>query len=116
MLWVPGDLILIGALVAINAVVGLTWSGFAVAGPALVGRLTPSKRQGEAMGLYNAVQGVGQILGALLGGYLAHAIGYHTTFLMGAMLLVPAIVLLSRIKPQPWAKPLEPPSARRQAA
>ena len=76
--------------------------------------VTPA--HGEAMGLYNAVQGAGQILGALLGGYLAHAIGYHTTFLMGAMLLAPAMALLSRIKPQPRAKPLEPPSARRQAA
>ena len=116
LVWAPGHLILMGALVAINAMVGLTWSGFAVAGPALVGRLTPQKRQGEAMGLYNAVQGAGQIVGALLGGYLAHAIGYHTTFLLGALLLLPAIALLNRVKPQTHAGPMEPPLLSRKAA
>ena len=114
--WVWDGLLLIGALVVFNAMVGLTWSGFAVAGPALTGRLTAPKHQGEAMGLYNATQGTGQILGALLGGYLAHMVGYHLTFFIGGILLVPAMVLLCRVRPQPLAEPMEPPSTSRSAA
>lgn len=105
--WFSDSGLILGLLVSINIIVGLSWSGLAVAGPALVGRLAISGREGEAMGLYNAVQGIGQILGALLGGCLAYWVGYASTFAIAGILLLPAMAMLLRLGCQHTATPVE---------
>ena len=89
------DMVLVLAiLIIVNVLIGISWSGIAVAGPALVGHLSNAGHQGEAMGIYNAAQGVAQICGAMLGGCLAYWIGYYNTFVVAGLLLIPAILLL----------------------
>ena len=114
--WFSDSSLILGLLICINIIIGLSWSGLAVAGPALVGRLAIPGREGEAMGLYNAVQGIGQILGAMLGGYLAYWVGYASTFAIAGMLLLPAMAMLLRIGFQNTATPVESGHPARAAA
>ncbi len=69
------------------ALAGITWSFFQLSTTALVSRLAPGELRGQGLGLYNAVAGLGNVIGAALGGYLADAFGYAAPFLSGAALL-----------------------------
>jgi MFS family permease len=87
-------------LVSFNLLIGITWSGIAVAGPSGVSLLAKPSHSGKAMGCYNAVQGVAQILGAIVGGCLAHWVGYSSTFVVAGFCLLPAIALLVSLELQ----------------
>jgi MFS family permease len=87
-------------VVGINLLIGMTWSGIAVAGPSAVSLLAKPNHSGKAMGLYNAVQGVAQILGAIIGGCLAYWVGYTSTFAVAGLCLVPAIAILVSLEAQ----------------
>jgi MFS family permease len=118
--WMSDYTLLLVSLLSLNMLIGMTWSVVAIAGPVLVGQLTIPGSQGEAMGLYNAIQGVAQILGAVVGGYLAQWIGYYGVFIIGAAFLLLAIGLFRPIRLQDIAMtdsdPQVPPAAAPQAA
>lgn len=84
------------------ALAGVTWSFFQLSTTALVSRLAPAELRGQGLGLYNAVAGLGNVIGAALGGYLADAFGYAAPFLSGAALLfltLPIFLVESRPAP-----------------
>jgi predicted MFS family arabinose efflux permease len=118
--WMSDSVLLLVSLLSLNMLIGMTWSGVAIACPVLVGQLTTPGSQGEAMGLYNAIQGVAQILGAVLGGYLAQWIGYYGLFIIGTVFLLLAIGLFRQIPLQDIATTdsdqQAPPAAAPQAA
>jgi predicted MFS family arabinose efflux permease len=101
--WLSHPGITVSLLVSMNMLAGITWSLIAVSGPVLLGRLAGPGHKGKAMGMYNATQGGAQIIGAILGGYLAQWAGYYGLFAAAAMLLLPAIGLLAslRLAPEP---------------
>lgn len=76
-----------GLLPFFFAIAGLSWSFFQLSTTALVSRLSPTGMRGQALGLYNAVAGLGNVVGAILGGYLADAFGFIAPFLSSAALL-----------------------------
>ncbi|MFH1609183.1 MAG: MFS transporter [Candidatus Bipolaricaulota bacterium] len=83
-------------------VAGATWAFFQLSVTAIVSRLSPSGLQGQGLGLYNAVAGLGNVLGALTGGYLAEFIGFPAAFLCGAALMVLTLpILLVEGRPVP---------------
>lgn len=66
---------------------------------ALVSRLAPTAVRGQGLGLYNAIAGLGNVVGASLGGYLADAFGFAASFLSAAALLfitLPILLLAGR--------------------
>lgn len=69
------------------ALTGITWSFFQLSTMALVSRLVAPELRGQGLGLYNAVAGLGNVMGSAIGGYLADAFGYAAPFLSGAALL-----------------------------
>ncbi len=73
---------------------GFTWSYFQLGSTAVVSRLAPRGLKGQSLGLYNALAGLGNVLGALLGGYLAEYLGYAAPFLAGAALVLMALPIL----------------------
>ncbi len=73
---------------------GLTWSYFQLASTAVVSRLAPAGLKGHSLGMYNALAGLGNVLGALTGGYLADSFGYQAPFLAGAALVMLALPIL----------------------
>jgi len=75
-------------------VAGATWALFQLSVTAIVSRLSPTGLQGQGLGIYNAVAGLGNVLGALAGGFVADFIGFPAAFLLGAMLMIVALPIL----------------------
>ena len=80
------------ALVCFTFIV-LAWSLMSVAGTALAASLSPVG-EGEGMGIFNAVNALAGVVGALLGGWVAGMWGY-TAVLLVAVIGVAAGLLLS---------------------
>ncbi len=83
-------------------ILGATWSFFQLSGVALASRLAKPENRGQALGLYNAVAGLGTIIAGIGGGFLADWLGYGPTFIAAALLIGGSIVILHRLPaPQP---------------
>jgi MFS family permease len=108
--------LLMTVLIGMNVLLGITWPLLAVSGPALVGRLVAPDRKGEAIGLFNATQGLSHIVGAAIGGYLAQWIGYYGVFAVAAILLIGAIGLLVSLQPPRPAAPRRAPRLMKAVA
>lgn len=76
------------------ALAGLTWSFFQLSTMALVSRLSPEGMRGQALGIYNAVAGLGNVVGATIGGYLADGFGFFAPFFSAAALLFITLPIL----------------------
>ncbi len=83
-----------GLLPLFFGLAGLSWSFFQLSTTALVSRLSPLAVRGQALGLYNAVAGMGNVGGAILGGYLADSFGFAAPFLSSAALLALTLPIL----------------------
>jgi len=79
---------------------GATWAMTNVTAQGIVTKLAPEEARGQALGIYNALIGVGWILGALLGGYVAGGLGYLAAFSLAAAFLLGALLNLYRLRPQ----------------
>ena len=83
-----------GLLVVAFMIYGFTWSYFQLSGVALVSRLARPDNRGLALGLYNALAGVGWIVAGLGSGLLTDSSGYSATFTAAAILLCLGILIL----------------------
>jgi MFS family permease len=90
-------------LIALRAAEGISAAAVIPPARALVNRLAPASRQGEALGLLGAAQEAGILLGPVAGTILASQAGYTPSFLIGGgvMLLgaVAAFFCLPRSRP-----------------
>ena len=55
--------------------------------PSLISKMAPAASKGTAMGVHNTAQSLGMFLGAVMGGYLSHKIGYSAVFVFCALLM-----------------------------
>ncbi len=69
-------------LIALRAAEGATAAAVLPPARALINRLAPSARQGEALGLLGAAQEAGILLGPAAGAFLASQVGYTPSFLI----------------------------------
>ncbi len=83
-----------GLLVAGFVLYGITWSFFQLSGVSLVSRLAREENRGLALGLYNAIAGVGWILAGLVGGLMAEYAGYGAAFIVSGVFLLLSLVVL----------------------
>jgi len=84
---------------ALFVVTGVTWAFFQLAATAIVSRLAPEGFKGQALGAYNAIAGLGNVLGAVVGGVLFDFLGFSAAFLVGAsvvFLTIPLLLLEAR--------------------
>ncbi len=81
-------------LVVAFVVYGVTWSYFQLSGIALTSRLAREENRGAALGLYNALAGLGWILAGLGGSFVTERAGFGTTFAIAAGLLVASLAVL----------------------
>jgi predicted MFS family arabinose efflux permease len=77
---------------------GVTWAAIAVAGTTAVAVLAQKGLEGRAMGLYNAVLGLGWIVGSLAGGWCAGTFGYGASFGSAAILMAMMAVWFWRLR------------------
>lgn len=89
-------------LIAFFLVLGASWSFFQLSGVALASRLAKPENRGQALGLYNAVAGLGTIIAGIGSGLTADHLGYGPTVLVAALLVSGAIAVFYRLPaPQP---------------
>ena len=87
-------------LVLAFLVYGVTWSYFQLSGVALTSRLARAENRGAALGLYNALAGIGWILAGVGSSVIAERLGYATAFGIAAGLLLLSLTVL-RFVPDP---------------
>ncbi|MFQ6090312.1 MAG: MFS transporter, partial [Candidatus Bipolaricaulia bacterium] len=85
---------------------GATWAMTNVTAQGIVVKLSPEEARGQALGVYNALIGVGWILGSVLGGYIAGGLGYLAAFSLAAATLLGALLNLYRLHPQEGVEPV----------
>lgn len=88
-------------LVLFFLAIGGSWSFFQLSGVALASRLAKPEYRGQALGLYNAVAGLGTIAAGVCSGILAERVGYQATFTSAAILLLIALLVLRRLPAPP---------------
>jgi predicted MFS family arabinose efflux permease len=76
----------------------VTWAAIAVAGTTAVAALAPKGLKGRAMGLYNALLGLGWIAGSFAGGWCAATFGYGASFGSAAVLMVMMAIWFWRLR------------------
>jgi len=85
-------------------VYGLSWSYFQLSGIALVSRLAREENRGMALGLYNALAGIGWVVAGLASGALTEWAGYPATFGAAAGLLLVAFGIVLTVPPPTAAR------------
>lgn len=94
------DLTLVPLLIvlcALHALIGFCWANLSVAGNTLVSNMAFKEHRTESLGAYNSIQGIGAILGSLIGGFVAVSFGYLPTFLVASGFVTAALLLLIAI-------------------
>jgi len=72
---------------------GTAWVTIGIACMSYIADISPKDDRGKSMGVYEATWNIGWVLGPLIGGSLADFLGFQTTFLFGAMIILVAIFL-----------------------
>lgn len=90
-------------LIAAFLVYGVTWSYFQLSGIALISRLAKEQNRGLALGLYNAIAGIGWILAGLGGGLVAEQTSYPVVFSIAGGLLVISLMILATVPDPEYA-------------
>ena len=96
LLW-PGPHSLV-AVSLIFMLTGVTWAAIAVAGTTAVAVFAQKGLEGRAMGLYNAVLGLGWVSGSLAGGWCAATFGYGASFGSAAILMAMMVIWFWRLR------------------
>jgi DHA1 family tetracycline resistance protein-like MFS transporter len=81
-------------LVAAFVVYGVTWSYFQLSGVALTSRLAREENRGAALGLYNALAGLGWILAGFGSSLVTEWAGYAAAFGIASGLLLVSLTVL----------------------
>ena len=97
-------------LIVYFVILGASWSFFQLSGVALASRLAKPENRGQALGLYNAVAGLGTIIAGVGSGFIADNFGYGPTFIAAGVLIGGAILILRRL-PIPKLVPTEETTA-----
>ncbi len=92
-------------LIVAGALLGVSYALWAPAWLALISELAPAGNLGLAVGASETVQGLGLVLGPLLGGLLWDALGPQAPFIASAIVLTVGTVIAARtIRPGPVSR------------
>jgi MFS family permease len=85
---------MMAVLCVLHAGIGFCWANLSVAGNTIVSRISYKEFRTESLGAYNAIMGIGTVIGSLVGGLVAASLGYEITFLAASVFVVAALGLL----------------------
>ncbi len=102
-----GETVPMWILVPVFLVYGVSWAYFQLSGIALMSRVARAKNRGLALGLYNALAGVGWIVAGVGSGKLADGMGYQASTAVAAGLLLVALLALRTVPDPSKAKPAD---------
>lgn len=75
-------------------VMGLSWSFFQLSSVVMISRLAKPEYRGQALGLYNAIAGVGTIIAGIGSGAMARRLGYAAALTMAALLAAASMAII----------------------
>ncbi len=91
----------VGALLVVRMLHGAGWAAFGTAASALVAKLAPPARRGEAMGYYGMFSNVAMATGPAIGEWLAGSTSFVALFVVAAGIAGVASGLSAAIREQP---------------
>ena len=94
----------LGVLMVLRFIHGSATAIFGPVASASVSDLASPERRGTWLSTYSTVQGIGQALGPVVGGYLIATSGYRTTFIVAGLLAIATPFIASG-----WPAPSTPP-------
>ena len=89
---------LMAAFCVLHALLGFCWANISVSGNHIVSNVCLKEHRAEATGLYSAVQGAANVVGALFGGFIAQQMGYSVVFFISSVFLVVGLAVLAMIR------------------
>ena len=90
---------------------GVSWSFFQLSSVAMISRLARPEYRGQALGLYNAVAGLGTIIAGVTSGLMAQHLGYAATSFTSAFLAAAAMFVVARLRiPRRTTTPIPAPA------
>ncbi len=84
------------SLIIMYSVLGGIWSLISISQLTILSNNVKTSVKGRAIGYYNSLTGVGQIMAALAAGYLSEILGYGVTFSLSVMFLAISGVFLMK--------------------
>jgi MFS family permease len=88
----------VGLLIFARIIWGIGDASFFCIGTSYVSKLFSSEKRGRALGVFQAVEMVGNLCGQALGGYFADRYGLRMNFLASAIIAVTALAMVMFIK------------------
>jgi len=85
------------AMIVTRTVQGLGWAAYGTAGHAILARVAPASRRGEAAGYYNAMPALAVLVGPAIGLWLYANVGNVTPFVLSAGLGLAGLALTRRL-------------------
>jgi DHA1 family multidrug resistance protein-like MFS transporter len=76
----------------IQALEGTSWVAIGAAANAYIADIVSPEKRGWAMGIYQRTMSLGWIIGPAVAGFLFESLGFHTTFLIGAVVTFLSII------------------------
>jgi MFS family permease len=96
-------LVLTGPSFALSALLfypiagGVAYAVYYTSANTMMFNTVKGKTAGSALGVYSAVVGLAAMAGSFVSGFISVYLGYHTTFILSAVLLFAAVVVVSRL-------------------
>ncbi len=76
---------------------GVTWAIINTTGPAALFKGMQIRDKGELIGLYNIAVGLGSLVGALMGGFIAQYVGWQGLFVTASLVGLVSVLILARV-------------------
>jgi MFS family permease len=77
---------------------GLAYATYYTASNTMVFNSVKKGNAGSTLGVYSAIVGLFTLLGSLVSGFISVYVGFHATFITAGLLLLPAAIILFRLK------------------
>lgn len=81
-------------VILIYGAMGFVWSFISIGQISLINRSSTPQNRGKAIGYYNSIIGVGQILGAFISGFIVDFYGFSYTFIIASVLVLIGLSLI----------------------
>ncbi|MFA5772345.1 MAG: MFS transporter [Thermoplasmata archaeon] len=81
----------------LNTLSAFCWAIITICGVTATSHLAPETAEGEALGAYNAVTGIGSVCGAFIGGAVAYMFDYKIAFLCAAVFLMIGLIAMRNL-------------------
>lgn len=95
---ITGSFLLLIIMLAFYGVLGGLWSLISISELTSISKMCEKTVRGGVIGMYNSLNGVGQILGAGVSGFIALYFGYSADFLIAAVVVAAGLSIILKIK------------------